>query len=138
MVKKSKSRKLYLWDTGALCLYFADHFEAKALMKEIESDQATGYVPKLVLVEFYYKTMEKLGKQIAEYQLTLMKDSKNKIICFKGDHISEIGLLKLQNRDLSIVDSVIGILCKLYKARIITTDGDFDSLKEVKSINLEY
>ena len=138
MVKKSQSRKLYLWDTGALFLYFADHSEAKALMKEIEGNQATGYVPQLVLVEFFYKTMEKLGKQIAEYQLTLMKDSKNKIIGFKENHISEIGLLKFKNRTLSIVDCVIGILSKQYRTRIITTDGDFDSLKDVKSVNLSY
>ena len=138
MVKKSKSQKLYLWDTGALFLYFADHYEAKTLMKKIESIQARGYIPQLVLVEFFYKTMEKLGRQTAEYQLTILKESKNIIIGIKDDLISGIGLIKLSNRNLSLADCVIGVLCKLHKTIVITTDGDFDNLKELKSINLKY
>ena len=138
MVKKSKSQKLYLWDTGALFLYFADHIEAKTLMKKIESSQAKGYIPQLVSVEFFYKTMEKLGKQTAEYQLTILKESKNNIVGIKDNQISDIGLIKLNNRSLSLVDCVIGVLCKHYKTIIITTDGDFDNLKEIKSINLKY
>ncbi|MCE7733266.1 MAG: type II toxin-antitoxin system VapC family toxin [Candidatus Heimdallarchaeota archaeon] len=138
MVKKSKSRKLYLWDTGALFLYFADHSEARTLMQKIESSQARGFIPQLVLVEFFYKTMEKLGKQTAEYQLTILKESKNNIIGIKDNQISEIGLLKLSNRTMSMVDCVVGVLGKQYKTIIITTDGDFDNLKEIKSINLTY
>lgn len=138
MVKGSKSQISYLWDTGALFLYFADHLEAKTLMEKIERDQAKGYIPQLVLVEFFYKTVEKLGKQVAEYQLILLKESKNSIVGMHDNQITDIGLLKLNNRTLSMVDCVIGVLSKLYKTTIITTDGDFDNLKMVKTINLSY
>ncbi len=139
MVKKSKTNnKKYLWDTGALFLFFGGHRKAKTIMTEIENNDAIGYIPKLVLVEFYYKTMEKLGKITANYQLLLLKESKNIIIDFEENDIEKIGKIKLNYRDLSFVDSVIYTLGLSLNATIITTDSDFQKPGKVKSIKLEY
>ena len=137
-MKKSTKQANYLWDTGALFLFFADHQKAKAIMTNIHNSKAVGYIPRLVLVEFYYKTMEKLGKKTADYQTLLLKESKNNIITFDENDVSEIGKLKFDHRDLSIVDSVIGVISRNLKATIITTDNDFRNLKGVKYIKLEF
>lgn len=139
MVKKNAAKEIkYIWDTGGLFLYFADHREAKSIMIKIQNSDVVGYIPKLVMVEFYYKTMEKLGKKIADYQTLLLKESKNNIIDFEYDDISEIGKLKSQYRNLSIVDCVISILSKNLYARIVTTDDDFKKIKGLQSTKLEF
>ena len=135
----SKGKKInYLWDTGGLFLYFADHQEAKSIMIKIQNSEVEGYIPKLVLVEFYYKTMDNLGKKIADYQILLLRESKNVFVEIDYDDISNIGKLKSQYRDLSIVDSVICGLSRKLNAKIITTDDDFGKIKRIKYKKLEY
>lgn len=138
MVKKSKVISPYLWDTGALSLYFADHYEAKEIMKRIQEGKVTGYVPSLVLVEFFYKQIEKSGLKTAEHRLRLIRESKNTEIGLDQNRVTEIGLVKFSNRNMSIVDCVISVLSKKFIATIVTTDGDFDNLDGVKSVNLSY
>lgn len=56
----------------------------------------------------------------------------------KNDDISEIGKLKSQYHNLSIVDNVISILSKNLHARIITTDDDYQKIKGVQFTKLEF
>lgn len=130
--------KKYIWDTGGLFLYFGDHQVAKTFMTDIQNSTAEGYIPKLVLVEFYYKTLDNLGRKLADYQLLLIKESNNIIIEYDYEDISTVGKLKSKYRDLSIVDSVICGLSKKLNAIIITTDDDFGKVKGIKYNKLEY
>ena len=119
-------------------LYFGDHQVAKAIMTDIQNSRAEGYIPKLVLIEFYYKTLDNLGRKLADYQLLLIKESYNIIIDYDYEDISTVGKIKSKYRNLSIVDSVICGLSKKLNAKIITTDDDFDKVKGIKYNKLEY
>jgi len=130
--------KKYIWDTSGLFLHFGDHQVAKTFMTDIQNSIVEGYIPKLVLVEFYYKTLDNLGRKLADYQLLLIKESYNIIIEYDYEDISTIGKIKSKYRDLSIVDSVICGLSKKLNAIIITTDDDFGKVKGIKYNKLEY
>lgn len=107
-------------------------------MTDVQNSKTEGYISKLVLIEFYYKTLDNLGRKLADYQLLLIKESNNIIIEYNYNDIASIGKLKSKYRNLSIVDSVICGLSKKLNATIITTDDDFDKVKGIKYNKLEY
>ncbi len=72
--------KLYIWDTGALSLYFASHKEAKKLMQQIEKGTAIGYIPTSILAEYYYKAIQKYGKKAAQIHVITLMNSALKIL----------------------------------------------------------
>ncbi len=76
--------------------------------------------------------------KVADYQILLLRESKNVLIEFDYDDISYIGKLKSQYRKLSIVDSVVCSLSKKLNAKIITTDDDFGNIRGIKYLKLEY
>lgn len=127
-----------VWDTGAITLFFADHAQAKDYMKKISQNQITGYVPRLILTEFYYKTTEKLGKEIAQIRIVALRNSKLIEEVMEEDDIFSIGSIKLSNNNLSLADCTLGSVAMKRKATILTTESGFDKMKAIHSIKLDY
>lgn len=128
----------YIWDTGALTLFFADHDEAKTLMREVKSGQSNGLVPSLILSEFYYKTWQKFGNQAAQVRTISLRENLLEILELENDDIFQIGELKIKNNVLSLADCVILTIAKRTKSTILTTDDPLNAIAGVKSKKLDF
>ena len=114
--------KKYLWDTGALTLYFAGHKKIKQIMNGTTNSIESGYIPRPVFAEFYYKTWQKFGEQAAKVRTITLQNSKNKEVFIDSSEIYDVGRLKVQYPQLSMVDAQILVLGKRENATILTTD----------------
>ena len=68
--------KSFVWDTGAISLFFADNDGAHKIMKDITSDKSLGYIPQLVFSEFYYKTWQVYGEQADLLSTQTLRESQ--------------------------------------------------------------
>ena len=55
----------YVFDTGPLQLYFVDDKSAAEPFREVSKGSAAGYTGEPNLLELYYKTCGKLGRDAA-------------------------------------------------------------------------
>ena len=129
--------KRYIWDTGAISLFFMDHPKIKHHMREIVDNKALGYVPTITLSEFYYKTWQKFGKQAAQVRTITISNLMEEIALEPVDKF-EIGELKIKNSQLSIVDAVILTLSRKHNATLLTTDTPLSKVKGYSAIKLKY
>ncbi len=127
-----------VWDTGALSLYFADNKELKEYMRKIVSKKIKGYVPRLILAEFFYKTCQKLGKEIAQIRLVALRQAP--IIEESLDEVDVfgVGMLKIKHSNLSLADCVLIQLGKRHHATILTTEKEITKIKDVKTKKISY
>lgn len=122
-----------IWDTGALSLYFADHHETKRYMREILSQKYKGYIPRLILAEFFYKTCQKLGKEVAQIRLIALRQVPIREKTLQENDVLGVGMLKIQHPKLSLADCVLVQLAKNYQATILTTEKELTTIKDVKA-----
>lgn len=130
--------KKYIWDTGALSLYFAAHKEVKRIMREIEQGKVIGYIPTSILAEYYYKAIEKYGKKAAQVQIITLMNSVLKEITISRENVFKIGELKVKYHKLSYIDSLVITLGLQKKAILLTTDGYIRDTKLIKTIKFDY
>ena len=130
-------RKKFIWDTGALSLFFMDHGKAKSIMQDIVNSKIQGFVPLIVISEFYYKTWQKFGKQAAEVRTISILDILEEI-SIQSDDKFDVGELKIKNPELSIVDAIILTLSDRYKGTLLTTDTPITEVKGYKTMKLIY
>ena len=128
----------YVWDTGALSLFFADHSDAKSLMRKITGGQARGHVPRIILAEFFYKTCQKLGKQVAEIRITALRHSDIIEEPLEENDIVHTGMLKIKYPELSLADCVVANLGIKHKATVVTTEKEMTGIEGLKVIKLDY
>lgn len=120
--------KKFIWDTGALSLFFMGHSKAKSIMLDIQNSKAQGFVPLIVISEFYYKTWQKFGKQAAEVRTISILDILEEITMTSEDKF-DVGELKIKNPELSMVDAIILTLSDKYRATLLTTDTPITEVK---------
>ena len=130
--------KRYIWDTGALTLFFANHNQAKKIMTGIEQGKAMGYIPRIILAEFYYKTWQKFGKQAAYIRTNNLRNSKNVECLLDEDDIYSIGEYKVRSNLLSLADCVLLNEAGKNHAMIITTESEIAKIYKGKSTKLEF
>ena len=129
--------KKYIWDTGALSLFFMNHQKTKLIMQDISKSQAKGQVPLVVLSEFYYKTWQKFGEQAAKIRIISILEILEEVTLTSED-IFEVGELKVKNSELSMVDAIILTLTNKHGAILITTDTPITMVKGYTTIKLTY
>lgn len=127
-----------IWDTGALSLYFADNPEVKTYMKKIVSGEMQGLVPRLILAEFFYKTWQKLGKEVAQIRLVALRQAPIFEEPIAESDVFEIGMLKVKHSRLSLADCVLIQLAKKINATILTTEKEITTIKGVKALKINY
>lgn len=137
MIYISKTKK-YIWDTGALSLFFADHKEAKQLMEQIVKDQVLGYIPRIIYAEFFYKTWQKLGERIAQFRVVNLRKSKIIELELNQNDVFSVGTFKVNYPYFSLADCILLALAKRDMATIITTEEPITKLQKIKSIKLDY
>ncbi|MFV2014476.1 MAG: PIN domain-containing protein, partial [Candidatus Heimdallarchaeota archaeon] len=116
----------------------ADHTEVKKIYNEVQSAQAIGIVPGLILTEYYYKTWQFFGKQAAELRTNSFMNSKINVCDMTDDDIFNAGAYKVRNSLLSIADCVALSYAIREGAIIITTEDEMKSIKKAKVRKINY
>jgi len=124
----------YVVDAGALFLYFIDDERVKPYFDEVVQDRAQGFICDVNLAEYYYKTCEKLGKDIADVRYHQIRGSDVGLIATDEELTMKAGEKKCKYRGkLSLADCFCLALSELKKATLLTTDSELAKVKEVKA-----
>ncbi len=126
--------KSFIIDTGALALFFDGDKRVAGPFSEIERGVAAGLITSPGLAEFYYKTCQKLGRDVAgvffrrtERRLTMISPEAELAV--------EAGREKCKDNELSLVDCFALALTKRSGGTLLTTDG---RLGRQKGIDVKY
>ena len=133
-----KSSRSYVFDTGALYLYFTGDKNLKPIFKDIEGGLSDGITSELNSAELYYKTCENLGRDAALIRYRSLLQSSVIVIAPDDDLSLNAGQLKCAHRNkLSIVDAYVISLAKRVRGILYTTDARICDLKIVQTKLLE-
>lgn len=132
-----KTRRIVL-DTGPLFLYFAEDRRAKELIDAIQRGKTSGRTCETNLAEFYYKTCEKLGREVAELRNASIRGSMLMIESPNERLTRMAAALKCEYRGrLSLADAYVLALCQMYGGDLVTTDRRLKELNLVPTSLLE-
>ena len=106
----------------------------KAIFDEVMAERAEGYTCETNIAEFYYKTCEKLGREVAEVRQLSIRHSKILILVIDERLTRVAGSLKCAYRGkLSLADAYILAAAKTRGGTLVTTDPRLSELKIVKT-----
>lgn len=129
-------KKKYVIDAGVLALYFAGDKEVKKYFDEIFSRKSEGYLLEVNLAEFYYKTAEKLGTDVADIRYEAVRTSPIKQVPAEGELTREAAKIKLKHRGkISLADAYLIALTLSVNATALTTDP---AVKEILKRKCKY
>ena len=130
--------KNYVFDAGALSLLIAGDPRLRPYIDEISKNAAKAYISSVNLAEFYYKTLEKLGKEVAEAWFFRIVNSLIDVVPVDAYFAREAGFYKsIYKRVLSLADCFALALAVKTSSTLLTTDKDFEGIKAVKVKVLE-
>lgn len=114
----------YLLDAGVLSLILAGDVNVKEIVTEIASGKAEPLVCEVNLAEFYAKTCERKGREVAELHLLRMRyQPKMRVIAPNEELTRKAGWLKCKHRDkVSLADCYAAATSSIYKSILLTTD----------------
>jgi len=128
----------YTFDTGPLFLYFGEDLRAKKLLDEVESGRAEGSTCEPNLVELYYKTCEKMGRETARIRYLSIRRSKVTVFAPNETLSRSAGELKCRHRGkLSLVDAYVLAVAKENRSTLITSDPRISELALVPTRLIE-
>ncbi|MHA1595184.1 MAG: type II toxin-antitoxin system VapC family toxin [Candidatus Baldrarchaeia archaeon] len=128
--------KKYVIDAGVLTLYFVGDERVKPYISEVFSGSAIGMICQVNLAEYYYKTCQKLGKDVAKTRYHWILSSPIRIVPTNDNLTITAGNLKCKYRGLlSLADCYALALAILNNATLLTTDS---GLKETQEVPVKY
>ncbi|MDV3244913.1 MAG: PIN domain-containing protein [Nitrososphaerales archaeon] len=119
----------FVFDTGVLSLFYADDDRLRPVVDKIHGKRAQGLLSSVTLAEFYYKTCQSLGRDVA----TLWSHQLNERLQVVGADLDlsiSAGLEKCRNNRLSLADSYALALAKRVSGVLLTTDSELGKSKE--------
>jgi len=119
-------------DTGVLMLILKGDPRVKDVVNSlVEGVKAVTAATNLV--ELYYKTEEKLGRQVALTWFNRLIRLKNLDVAYVDANLAlKAGMLKAKYRgELSLADAVIAAVAEMEKSPLLTTDSRLKMVKEV-------
>ncbi|PUA34376.1 MAG: hypothetical protein B9J98_00600 [Candidatus Terraquivivens tikiterensis] len=124
--------KRYVVDAGVLFLLFIGDERVKPYFDEVARGQAQAYISDINLAEYYYKTCEKLGKEIAELRYHQIRASDIVPVATDEGLTWKAGEKKCKYKGkLSLADCFSLALSELKKATLLITDNELAKVKEV-------
>lgn len=107
-----------------MLLYFAEDKRVKALFDSIRLGKILGYTGELNIAEFYYKTCEKLGKDVAELRHSSLRNSNINVV-EPDENLTRLAaqLKCTYKRTLSLADAYVLATAKSLGTKLITTDS---------------
>ncbi len=121
----------FVFDTGALSLFYADDERLRPLVDKIRGERAQGLLSSVTLSEFYYKTCQNLGRDVATLWSSQLRE-RMQVVEADFDLSISAGLEKCRNNRLSLADSYALALTKRVGGVRLTTDSELAKSKESK------
>lgn len=119
----SLSARSYVFDAGAISLFYAGAKAVKPYFDRVHSGRARGFVSEVNLAEFYYKTAEKTGMTTAELRYVQVRRSKIRCVPPDEEITRRAAVWKVRRRDLSLADC-FALATREGKAEtLLTTDS---------------
>ena len=122
-------------DTGVLTLFFSGEAAVRALFVDFERGRTNGYVTSVNLSEFYYKTCEKAGEDVAKLwyhqcrELLQTLETDSQLCLFAGQEKCH------QGGNLSLADCFALAAAKTLHGTLLTTDPE---LAKIKDVNVKF
>lgn len=119
-------------DTGILMLILKGDSAVRDVISALRRG-AEAYTAATNMAELYYKTEEKLGKQVAITWFNRLIHLRNLTVVPVGVRLAlRAGMLKARyGKQLSLADAIIVALAEEYGGRLITTDARLRVVEEV-------
>jgi len=124
--------KRYVVDAGVLFLYLAGDERVKPYFDEVVEGRAQAFISDVNLAEYYYKTCEKLGKEVADLRYHQVRGSDIQPVATDELLTWKAGEKKCRfSGRLSLADCFSLALSELKKATLLTTDSELARVKDV-------
>ena len=121
------SARSYVFDAGAISLYYAGSEAVRPYFLRVFSGKARGFVSEVNLAEFYYKTAEKKDLQSAEVWYLQVRRSRINVVSPNEQITRQAALWKVRRKALSLADCYALATRENVRALLLTTDS---TLKE--------
>jgi predicted nucleic acid-binding protein len=130
----------YLFDAGILPLILAGGSSVKNIVAEIASGKAESLVCEVNLAEFYAKTCEKKGKDVAELHSLRIRYQENLMVITLDEELTkEAGFLKCKYRGkVSLADCYAAAASSIYKSILLTTDKNLAEMAKSERIPVKF
>ncbi len=122
----------FVVDTGVLSLFFSGDQRVRPYFERIESNRAECFVCSVTLSEYYYKTCQKLGKDVATIRY---HQSRNflRVVETDAQLALGVGLQKCRRSELSLADSFALATARYVHAILLTTDSELSKVKDIQT-----
>ncbi len=132
-MKRLRHESLRL-DAGALALVLIGDGRLSSYVDEISVGTAKAYTSAVNLAELYYKTVDKIGLETAETWYFRILNSDVTVVPADATLAREAGVFKSRYRRLlSLADCFAAALTAREKGLLLTTDSDFEEVKEIET-----
>jgi len=125
-----------LVDAGIVFLFYSGNRKVKPYLDRIFSGRALGFVSEINLAEFYYKSVEKFGKQTAEVWYLQTRQSKLQVIAPDINITRRAALWKVKRKDISLADCYAIATMEDHAQVLLTSDPVLAELKEVNAVHI--
>src|SRR2546428_13241413 len=95
----------FVFDTGALSLFYADDERLRPLIDKIHGGGARGLLSSVKLCEFYYKTCQSLGRDVATL-CSRQLGERMQVVGAVLDLSLSAWMVKCRNNIISLTDSI--------------------------------
>jgi len=131
-----KPRSRYLLDAGIFPLILAGDANVKRFVEEIASGRAEPLACEVNLAEFYAKTCEKKGKEVADIYYLRIRYQPNMTIISPDEELTKrAAWLKCKHRGkVSLADCYAAASASTSEAMLITTDTGLSKVATSENI----
>lgn len=121
----------FVFDTGALSLFYADDPRLRPVVAGIHAGRFKGLISSVTLSEFYYKTCQTLGRDVADLWSRQLGE-RMQVVAADLELSLSAGLEKCRNSRLSLADSHALALTRHVGGVLLTTDSELAKTKSPK------
>jgi predicted nucleic acid-binding protein len=121
----------YVFDTGVISLFFSEDERLRTLVDGIEPKGDLAFLSSVTVAEFYYKTCQNLGRDVAALRSKQLSE-RMQVVNASLDISFSAGLEKCRNGRLSLADCYALALTKQLRGVLLTTDSELAKTKDAK------
>jgi len=131
-----KPRSRYVLDAGVFPLILAGDANVKRYVEEMASGRAEPLVCEVNLAEFYAKTCEKKGRDVADVYYLRIRYQPNIVIVAPDEELTRnAARLKCKHRGkVSLADCYAAAAASMNEAILVTTDASLGKMANSENI----
>lgn len=130
------STRSYVFDAGAISLYYAGLEAVRPYFLRVFSGKARGFVSEVNLAEFYHKTVEKKDLQSAEVWYLQVRRSRIKVVSPNEQITRQAALWKARRKGLSLADCYALATRENVRALLLTTDSTLKEASQKTTLHI--